>query len=196
LRGDGELIAGGAEAGRAATTGAEADRGADPTSTLSDQERSMLLDELARTPHALGDGARGFARSPFCGDEVTVAVTVSGDRLTEITWDGHGCTVSMAAAAALANLAPLSIASFRKVFAVYGAAVSVGARGRASVDPSPLVALQTLADNERFADLEAFAGIGRYPLRATCATIAWEAAAQALAAAQVLAGTEADSANS
>jgi nitrogen fixation protein NifU and related proteins len=156
----------------------------------------MLLDELARTPHALGDGARGFARSPFCGDEVTVAVTVSGDRLTEITWDGHGCTVSMAAAAALANLAPLSIASFRKVFAVYGAAVSVGARGRASVDPSPLVALQTLADNERFADLEAFAGIGRYPLRATCATIAWEAAAQALAAAQVLAGTEADSANS
>jgi nitrogen fixation protein NifU and related proteins len=115
---------------------------------------------------------------------------VNGDHLTEITWDGHGCTVSMAAAAALANLAPLSIASFRKVFAVYGAAVNVGARGRASVDPSPLVALQTLADSERFADLEAFAGIGRFPLRATCATIAWEAAAQALAA------TDADSANS
>jgi NifU-like protein involved in Fe-S cluster formation len=33
-------------------------------------------------------------------------------------------------------------------------------------------------------DLEAFAGIGRFPLRARCATLAWRAAQTALAAAR------------
>jgi nitrogen fixation protein NifU and related proteins len=139
---------------------------------LSDQERSMVLDDLAREPHALGDGPRGFARSPFCGDEVTVAVQVTGSTISSISWDGHGCTVSMAAATALSHLAPISVATFRKVFAVYGASLDGAA------------ALDQLAHDDKFADLAAFSGIGRFPLRATCATVAWDAAVEAIALAE------------
>jgi nitrogen fixation protein NifU and related proteins len=131
---------------------------------LTDAERSMLLDELARKPHALGDGVRGFARSATCGDEVTVAVHLSGSPGTfiiqDFSWDAHGCTVSMAASAALSALAPTDVPELRKKFERYEASLYGG-------DPLD-------------GDLEAFAGIGRFPLRAGCATLAWRAALSAI----------------
>jgi nitrogen fixation protein NifU and related proteins len=139
---------------------------------LSDQERSMMLDELAREPRVLLAGSRGSARSPFCGDEVTVAVQITGSTISDISWDGHGCTVSMAAAAAMSHLAPITVPTFRKVFAVYGASLN---------GPD---ALGQLANDDKYADLAAFSGIGRFPLRATCATVAWDAAVEAIANAE------------
>ena len=129
---------------------------------LSDSERSMLLEQLARTPHQLAESFthEGFARSPACGDEITVRATVVGDQMKEITWQGHGCTVSMAAMAALASLAPLSVPSFGELRGRYVAAVD--------------------GQGELEGDLEPFVGIGRFPLRAQCATLGWRALAEAL----------------
>ena len=129
---------------------------------LSDSERSMLLEQLAKAPQALAETYthEGHARTPSCGDEVTVRVTVDGDQMTEISAAGHGCTVSMAAMAALVALAPLAVPSFGELHARYTAAVH--------------------GDGELDGDLEPFANIGRFPLRGQCATLAWRALESAI----------------
>ena len=131
---------------------------------LTDTERSMLLEELANRPRVQLEHFTAEARevSPTCGDEVTVRLRVVASEIQEIGISGHGCTVSMAAATALAAIAPISVPEFPKVLARYEASV---APGGAPLD----------------GDLEAFAGIGRFPLRARCATLAWRAAEAALA---------------
>jgi nitrogen fixation NifU-like protein len=136
---------------------------------LSDSERSMLLEQLARTPHSQLETFthEGFARTPSCGDEITVRVTVEGLEIQELGWVGHGCTVSMAAAAALSGRAPIAIPEFPRLLAAYTASVN-GGRGPDGEDGDG-------------GDLEAFAGIGRFPLRAQCATLAWRALENALA---------------
>lgn len=123
----------------------------------------MLLEELAREPRALAESYthEGFGRTPACGDEVTVRVTLLAHQMKEITWHGHGCTVSMAAMAALSKLAPLDLPSFDEMHARYTAAVN--------------------GDGDLDGDLEPFAGIGRFPLRAQCATLGWRALADVIA---------------
>lgn len=121
--------------------------------------RQLVIEDLHRARHGYGltttfDG-EGSEFSPACGDAVTVRVGPDG-----FSWQGNGCTVSMAAASALGQT---SVARFREVIDDYLASV---APGGAPVD----------------GDLEAFAGIGRFPLRARCATLAWRAAATALGA--------------
>src|SRR4051812_45038609 len=109
---------------------------------LSDSERSMLLEQLARTRVELAETFthEASARTPSCGDEVTVRATVVEGEVTGISATGHGCTVSMAATAALVAQAPLSLASFDQLHARYTAAVN----GEGELDD----------------DLEPFAGIG------------------------------------
>ena len=129
---------------------------------LTDNERSMLLEQLARTPHQLAESFthESSLRTPSCGDEVTLRATVVGDQMKEISATGRGCAVSMAAMSALVALAPLSVPSFDELHARYTAAVN--------------------GDGELDGDLEAFAGIGRFPLRGQCATLAWRALASAI----------------
>lgn len=130
---------------------------------LTDAERSMLIEQLAREPHGLAEQFTHEAtlRSPACGDEVTVRVTVRGLEIQEISASGHGCTVSRAAIAAMCGLAPLPVPEFPDALARYTAAVN--------------------GQGELEGDLEPFAGIGRFPLRAQCATLGWRALAAALA---------------
>jgi len=123
---------------------------------LTDADRSMLLRELERARHGFGlagdFSGEATRTSPSCGDTVTVRVGEGG-----FTWEGHGCAVSMAAASAIGAL---SIHEFVRLEPLYLAAVD--------------------GDGELSGDLEPFAGIGRFPLRGRCATLAWRAARAAI----------------
>ena len=123
---------------------------------LTDADRSMLLRELERARHGFGLASdfsgESTEVSPSCGDTVTVRVGDGG-----FSWDGHGCTVSMAAASVIGAL---SVAEFIRLEHRYLAAVE--------------------GDGELTGDLEPFAGIGRFPLRGRCATLAWRAARAAI----------------
>ena len=116
----------------------------------------MLLRELERARHGFGlagdYSGESTQVSASCGD--TVTVRVGGGRFS---WDGHGCAVSMAAASAIGAL---SVEEFIRLEPGYLAAVD--------------------GDGELTGDLEPFAGIGRFPLRGRCATLAWRAARAAL----------------
>lgn len=124
---------------------------------LTDAERSTLLRELELARVGFTPGAAQLAdaateTSPACGDTIAVRVHDGG-----FSWEGHGCTVSMAAASALGGL---SVAEFRATEDAYFAAVG--------------------GDGALPGNLEAFAGIGRFPLRGQCATLAWRAARRAV----------------
>ncbi|MEX2581906.1 MAG: SUF system NifU family Fe-S cluster assembly protein, partial [Gemmatimonadota bacterium] len=41
--------------------------------------------------------------NPVCGDEVTVQLRLDGDRIAEVRFHGHGCTISQAAASMMAQ---------------------------------------------------------------------------------------------
>lgn len=120
--------------------------------------RQLIIEDLHRARHGYGLAAQydGEASeiSPACGDTITVRVSADG-----FTWQGNGCTVSMAAASALGETSRVSFAEI-----IDGYLASVAPDG-------------TPVDG----DLEAFAGIGRFPLRARCATLAWRAAQAAMA---------------
>lgn len=141
---------------------------------LAEADRAALLEELARSRpgFGLGDapGPEAHRRSPACGDEVTVRVVLDGARIAALRWTGHGCTVSTAASGALSVAAEgRDAAGFRALADRYLATLDAGA------EPDPALV-----------DLEAFARIGRYPLRAGCASLAWRAALDALEAAALL----------
>ena len=120
---------------------------------MDDRMRQLVIEDLHRARHGYGlaeefDG-EGSEISPACGDTVTVRVSADG-----FSWQGNGCTVSMAAASALGAL---TVQEFEAVSDDYLASIAPGG---------------TPVDG----DLGAFAGIGRFPLRARCATLAWRAA--------------------
>jgi nitrogen fixation NifU-like protein len=138
------------------------------SSGLGDADRATLIEEFAaaRVGAGLGDltGHEAHRRSPACGDDVRVRIVLRGAVIADLRWEGHGCVVSTAAASALGTTAPgLAVADFRTVTDRYLATLEAGGT------PHP-----------DLGDLEAFAGIGRYPLRAGCASLAWRAALDAL----------------
>jgi nitrogen fixation protein NifU and related proteins len=135
---------------------------------LAEADRAELIEQFAsaRVGHGLGDspGVEAHRRSPACGDDVTVRVVVEGTRIADLRWEGHGCVVSTAAASALAATASgLVLDEFRALAERYLLTLD------AEAPPDP-----------ELGDLEAFAGIGRYPLRAGCASLAWRAALEAV----------------
>ncbi|MDF2919386.1 MAG: system NifU family Fe-S cluster assembly protein, partial [Microbacterium sp.] len=48
--------------------------------------------------HDVGDAAHADShqKNPVCGDEITLRVAVDGDRITEVSWEGTGCSISQA----------------------------------------------------------------------------------------------------
>ncbi|MGE3328988.1 MAG: Fe-S cluster assembly sulfur transfer protein SufU [Acidimicrobiia bacterium] len=118
-----------------------------------DPQRRALLKSPTATSHQV---------NPTCGDEVTLTVRVVNDRIDDVGWTGHGCSISQASASMLATLiegmsvnevAPL-VDDFRTVL-----------HSRGQVD---LV-------EERFGDAIALNGVSRYPARIKCAILPWVA---------------------
>ncbi len=112
-------------------------------------------------------------RNPICGDEITLRVSVDGDRITSVTWEGAGCSISQASASMLVSLlqedggdegmlradAEALIASFRE---------SLRSRGTIPLD------------EETFADASALSGVSKFTARVKCAMLAWVALEEGL----------------
>ncbi len=135
--------------------------------------QSLILDHAKRR---VGEGtlehAHGqhFERNPSCGDEITLQVELDGDRLASLAWQGSGCSISMASASVLAELAPGRtraeladlIGTFREML-----------RSRGAGEP----------DEDVLGDAIAFHGVARYIMRVKCAMLSWVALEGALAVA-------------
>jgi len=112
--------------------------------------------------------------NPTCGDEVTLRVKLDGDRVTDVSYDGQGCSISQASASVMTDL-------------VIGRGVE-DAMGRAEAFRELMQSRGAVEpDEDVLEDGVAFAGVAKYPARVKCALLGWmawkDATSQALAAA-------------
>jgi len=100
--------------------------------------------------------------NPTCGDELTLRVTLDGDVVTDISYDGQGCSISQASASVLhEQLVGETVATG---LATTDAFVTL-MQGRGRVEP----------DEDVLGDAVAFAGVAKYPARVKCALLGWMA---------------------
>ncbi|MSQ30412.1 MAG: SUF system NifU family Fe-S cluster assembly protein [Dehalococcoidia bacterium] len=136
---------------------------------LDDLYRDILLDHYRAprnhrgiaAPTCSADGA-----NPLCGDEVHIDVAVAGDRIVDIAFGGHGCSISQASASMMTEY-------------VKGRSV---AEARAGVEAfQQMMVTAQAAGIEGFDDIDALLGVAKFPARVKCASLAWKTLEQALA---------------
>lgn len=136
--------------------------------------QQVILDH-ARAPHGRGllpGGPRAGEShqvNPTCGDEVTLRVDVEDGKVTALSWEGEGCSISQASISVLHDLVVGS-----ELQEVDG----LGASFRALMQ-SRGVGLDPAAEEE-LGDAAAFTGVARYPARIKCALLGWAALQDAL----------------
>ena len=140
---------------------------------MTDQLYQEIILDHYKHPHGRGlrDPFSGEAHhvNPTCGDEITVRVT--GD-LSDISYDGVGCSISQASASVLHELLKGKPAG--EAARIHEAFVEL-MQGRGQVEPDEAV----------LGDGIAFAGVARYPARVKCALLPWMAFKDAAARAGV-----------
>lgn len=111
------------------------------------------------TLHATG-------HNPLCGDRVTAYVTLEGDSLKSVMFEGVGCAICMASSSMMTE------------------------RVRGLTVAEALVEFETIhqlfvsdftdAPSASLGDMVALAGVREYPIRIKCATLPWHALRSAL----------------
>jgi nitrogen fixation NifU-like protein len=100
--------------------------------------------------------------NPSCGDEITLNITLTGNTISKITWDGVGCSISQES---------VSIASDLLV----GKTLDVSE----SITEEFMDLMQSKgkkSGNELvLEDAVALAGVSQYPARIKCALLGWMA---------------------
>lgn len=100
--------------------------------------------------------------NPSCGDEVTLNLTLESGHISNISWEGNGCSISMASTSIMSTLlmgkspddAKKILDSFMKLMQSKGSAKG---------------------DELLLEDAVAFAGVSKYPARIKCALLGWMA---------------------
>ena len=68
--------------------------------------------------------------NPLCGDRVTVYLTLDGDRITDVSFQGRGCAISTAAASLMTEvLKGKTVAEARALFAQFHARARIETGG-------------------------------------------------------------------
>jgi nitrogen fixation NifU-like protein len=118
--------------------------------------------------------AQSHQHNPLCGDDITLRARVSGDTIEAITWDGDGCSISMASASVLSEtLTGQSVSEFETASEDFHELM----RSRGKMEMGEEL-------EEKLGDAAAFAGVSKFPARVKCALLSWEAAKDAITRAQ------------
>jgi|UniRef100_UPI00404B3556 nitrogen fixation protein NifU and related proteins len=100
--------------------------------------------------------------NPSCGDEITLNLTLDGQTIKEITWDGVGCSISQASVSIASDL--LMGKSLSEVESISEQFVELmQSKGKKTGDEAVLE------------DAVALAGVSQYPARIKCALLGWMA---------------------
>ncbi len=142
---------------------------ADSGISLDELYRDILLDHY-RSPRNRGDldgraTHRASGANPLCGDELTIELEVEDGRVSEVTFDGRGCSISQASASMMTVY--LEGRSVDEALEAVGTFQQMMLKGQ----PPP----------DEFGDIEALAGVAKFPVRVKCASLPWKTLEQALA---------------
>ena len=138
-------------------------------SELSDLYQEVILDHNRRPRnfHALADAshtAEGY--NPLCGDRLTLYLQVTGDTITDMSFEGAGCAISKASASMMTDaLKGRTVAEADALFARFHQMVTT--------PPDQPV--------EDMGKLSSLAGVREFPVRVKCASLAWHTLKAAMA---------------
>lgn len=144
--------------------------------SLDDLYRQVILDHY-RNPRRAGRLAAPTAHAdgtnPLCGDEVTLHLAIADRRVVDAAVTGRGCSISQASASMMADrIVGMTISEVEELIHRIKRLLGIE-DGDPGLDPDrPGAAL---------GDLEALAGVRRFPVRVKCADLPWATLQQALA---------------
>lgn len=137
------------------------------TPPLDELYREVVLDHFRNPRHrgALAAPSGHYeGMNPVCGDEVTLDLLVEDGKVRDVGFGGRGCSISQASASMLADWIV-----GKDVEAVRNAIAAVRTMLQTGDEPA--------AD---FGDVEALAGVAKFPVRVKCALLSWNVLEQGL----------------
>ncbi|SFQ34606.1 nitrogen fixation protein NifU [Desemzia incerta] len=138
-------------------------------SKLDQLYRQVILDH-SQHPHHYGkldESTRTIElNNPTCGDVIQLHFLIEDDRITDIRFSGHGCTISKASASMMTDL-------------MVGKTLEEALQLEKQF--SLLVQGEEVQDVEELGDAVLLSGVAKFPARIKCATLSWKALEKALA---------------
>lgn len=105
--------------------------------------------------------------NPSCGDDITLALKLDGNKIVDASFSGHGCAISQASTSIMIDLIKgLEIKDALELVETF-----IGMIKKKITDESEL---------EKLEDAIAFQNISNMPARVKCAVLAWHALKEAL----------------
>ncbi len=138
-------------------------------SELTDLYQEVILDHNRR-PHNFRviepASARQEGFNPLCGDRLTLYLTLDGDVIKDVAFQGSGCAISKASASLMTDaLKGKSVHEARALFDQLHQMIT------SSPDSQP----------PDLGKLSVFAGVREFPTRIKCASLAWHTMKAAVA---------------
>lgn len=137
---------------------------------VEEMYQEIILDHYKEKHHSgLRDpyAAEVHHVNPSCGDEITLRVALDGDTITDVSYDGQGCSISQASTSVMTDLViGHSIEGSQVLYQHFKEMME--SQGR--IEP----------DEDEFEDGIAFAGVSKFPARVKCALLSWSALRDAL----------------
>lgn len=98
--------------------------------------------------------------NPLCGDQISLTLKFSGDVISEIAFDGHGCSISQATASIMAELLRgKTKEEARRLSSLFRKMIKSEIEGDALNDLGDALALE---------------GVKKHSARIKCALLAWD----------------------
>lgn len=142
---------------------------------ILDHSRARIGNSALHGDAAAGPHGYSHQVNPTCGDEIELETELT-DGTVSVRWTGDGCSISMASASVLTELAAsATVAEMLEIEAAFHELM----HSRGTIE----------ADEEILGDAAAFGGVSKFPARIKCALLAWMAFKDALAQAQAGATT-------
>lgn len=137
--------------------------------------QEVILDHY-KNPHHKGLHADYDAQvhhvNPSCGDEITLNLQLRDGLISDISWDGVGCSISQASVSIMSDL-------------VLGKSISDAEKIQTEFVELMQSKGTKQGDEELLEDAVALAGVSKYPARIKCALLGWMAYKDASLQAQV-----------
>jgi len=135
---------------------------------LDELYREVILDHF-RNPTHTGElptaQVKADGTNPLCGDEVTFHLQLDNGKIEQVRFRGKGCAISQAAASMLAQqVEGKSVEETTRLIEAMKGLMQ-------GQDPDPSLDL---------GDLEALAGVRKFPVRIKCAALSWNVVEQGL----------------
>ncbi len=131
--------------------------------------RAVILDH-SQSPRRRGELDKATTqielKNPTCGDVIQVQLALENSKITDVRFDGSGCTISMASASMMTDT--ILNKTVEEALAL-------------SEQFSQVVLGNETEKKRELGDAMMLSGVSKFPARIKCATLSWKALEKALA---------------